>query len=105
MKRARRHFTPEQKANIVNQIETDRKNGFTFAQAIEKQDINQSMYLKWRRQLEVGIKSSLRNGKPPVDAEKKKLIQEVKRLERIILSQSSAIAELKKEMNLEYLII
>ena len=28
MKRARRHFTPEQKANIVNQIETDRKNGF-----------------------------------------------------------------------------
>ena len=71
MKRARRHFTPEQKVNIVNQIETNRKNGFTFTQSIEKKDIKQSLYLKWRRKLEVGIKSSICNGKPPVDVEKK----------------------------------
>lgn len=70
MKRTRRHFTPEQKADIVNQIDTDRKNGMKFLDAVSKQDINDSLYLKWKKQLNVGIKSSLRNGKPPVDAEK-----------------------------------
>ena len=103
MKRTRRHFTPEQKADIVNQIDTDRKNGMKFLDAVSKQDINDSLYLKWQKQLNVGIKSSLRNGKPPVDAEKKKMILEIKKLQRIVLSQSLAISELKKEMNLEYL--
>lgn len=103
MKRTRRHFTPEQKADIVNQIDTDRKNGMKFLDAVSKQDINDSLYLKWKKQLNVGVKSSLRNGKPPVDAEKKKMILEIKKLQRIVLSQSLAISELKKEMNLEYL--
>ena len=64
MKRTRRIFTPEQKANIVNQIDTDRKNGLSYNEAIAKQNINSSLYLKWRRQLAVGISSSLRNSRP-----------------------------------------
>ena len=67
MKRAKRQFTPEQKANIVNQIETDRKNGMSQAEAIAKQEIAASMFAKWRKQLSIGIHSSLRNNKPPVD--------------------------------------
>ncbi len=105
MSRPKRKFTPEQKANIVNQIETDRKNGMSFDAAVSKHDIAGSLYIKWKRQLEVGVRSSLRNGKAPVDAEKSKLISDIKKLQKIVLSQSLAIAELKKEMNLEYLTI
>lgn len=105
MKRARRQFTPEQKADIVNQIDTDRKNGMSFSEAVSKQDVNESLYLKWKKQLNIGIRSSLRNGKPPVDIEKRKLMSDIKKLRNIVMSQSLAIAELKKEMNLEYLTI
>lgn len=105
MSRPKRKFTPEQKANIVNQIDTDRKNGIKFDAAVLKHDIGGSLYIKWKRQLNVGIKSSLRNGKAPLDAEKNKLISDIRKLQKIVLSQSLAIAELKKEMNLEYLTI
>ena len=102
MKRAKRQFTPEQKANIVNQIETDRKNGMLQADAIAKQDIAVSLYVKWRKQLAIGVHSALRNNKAPVDAEKRSLEREVKKLREVVLSQSRAIADLKKEMNLDW---
>ena len=102
MKRPKRSFTPEQKANIVNQIETDRKSGLTLNEAIKKNDIYVSLYSKWKLQLAVGIHSSLRNNKPPVDIEKKKLARENEKLRAIVLSQSQAIADLKKEMNLDW---
>ncbi len=38
-----------------------------------------------------------------MDAEKKQLIADIKKLRNVVMSQSLAIAELKKEMNLEYL--
>ena len=102
MKRTKRQFTPEQKANIVNQIGMDRKNGMLQADAIAKQDIAVSLYVKWRKQLAIGVHSALRNNKPPVDAEKRSLEREVKKLREVVLSQSRAIAELKKEMNLDW---
>ena len=102
MRRPKRQFTPEQKANMVNQIETDRKSGMTQADAIAKQDIGVSLYIKWRKQLAVGIHSALRNNKVPVDTEKRSLEREVKKLREVVLSQSRAIAELKKEMNLDW---
>ena len=102
MRRSKRTFTPEQKANIVNQIDTDRKTGLTLNEAIQKQDIYVSLYSKWKHQLAVGIHSSLRNNKPPVDIEKKKLARENEKLRAIVLSQSQAIADLKKEMNLDW---
>ena len=102
MRRAKRVFTPEQKANIVNQIETDRKNGMSLNNAILKQDVCVSLFVKWRKQLAVGVHSSLRNNKAPVDAAKRNLEREVKKLRAIVISQSQAIAELKKEMNLDW---
>ena len=102
MRRAKRKFTPEQKANMVNQIETDRKGGMSISEAVAKQDIGVTLYSKWRRQLAVGIHSSLRNNKAPVDAAKRGLEREVKKLREVVLSQSRAIAELKKEMNLDW---
>jgi transposase-like protein len=102
MRRAKRTFTPEQKANMVNQIETDRKNGMSQLEAVSKHDIGVTLYTKWRRQLAVGIHSSLRNNKTPIDADKRALEREVKKLREVVLSQSRAIAELKKEMNLDW---
>ena len=102
MRRAKRVFTPEQKANIVNQIETDRKNGMSLNDAILKQDVCVSLFVKWRKQLAVGVHSSLRNNKAPVDTVKRNLEREVKKLRAIVISQSQAIAELKKEMNLDW---
>lgn len=102
MRRAKRTFTPEQKANMVNQIEMDRKAGMSTSDAVAKQDIGINLYIKWRRQLAVGIHSSLRNNKAPVDAAKRALEREVKKLREVVLSQSRAIAELKKEMNLDW---
>lgn len=100
-KRAKRVFTPEQKANILHQIGTDLKSGMTVNQALEKQDIVHSVYNKWKKQLAVGIKSSLRNGKGPVDKEKKILEKRIARLESLVLSQAQTIADLKKETNWE----
>ena len=102
MKRTKRTFTPEQKANIINQIDTDRKSGMSLNDAIQRQDIYVSLYSKWKHQLAVGIHSALRNNKPPVDLEKKKLARENEKLRAIVLSQSQAIADLKKEMNLDW---
>lgn len=102
MRRAKRTFTPEQKANMVNQIESDRRSGMTMSEAVSKQDISATLFIKWRRQLAVGIHSSLRNNKPPIDAAKRSLEREVKKLREVVLSQSRAIAELKKEMNLDW---
>lgn len=86
----------------MNQIETDRKNGLSLNDAIKKQDVYVSLYSKWKLQLAVGIHSSLRNNKAPVDLEKKKLARENEKLRAIVLSQSQAIADLKKEMNLDW---
>jgi transposase-like protein len=73
----------------------------TIGQAIEKQSVAYSVYNKWKKQLAVGIKSSLRNGKVPADKEKKQLERKIARLEALVLSQAQAIADLKKETNWE----
>lgn len=100
-RRVRRSFTAEQKYDILQKIEADIKGGMTTAAAVEKANIGSSIYNKWKRQLSVGVKSSLRNGKPPVDKEKRKLERENEKLKAIILSQAQAIADLKKETNWE----
>ncbi len=101
VKKVVRKFSPEQKANIVRQIETSIKTGTPVAEAVAKQGIVHSLYRKWKLQLDVGIKSSLRNGKPPVDKEKKVLERRIARLEALVLSQAQTIADLKKETNWE----
>ncbi len=73
----------------------------TTLAAVEKSGIAYSVYNKWKRQLSVGIKASLRNGKAPVDQERKRLERENERLKAIVVSQAQAIADLKKETNWE----
>jgi transposase-like protein len=96
-RKAKRIFSPEQKAAIVHQIETDVKGGMKLTAAVEKQAIAYSMFSKWKRQLQVAVKSSLRNGKAPLDKDKKQMEQRIARLERLVLSQAQTIADLKKE--------
>jgi transposase-like protein len=98
-KKVTRIYSPEQKANIVHQIETDIKSGVKVQDAIFKQGIVYSSFAKWRKQLAVGIKSSLRNGRPPVDKDKRQMERKIARLEALVLSQAQAIADLKKETN------
>ena len=98
-KRTKRIFTSEQKFNILQSIEADIKTGMAKTQAVEKQGIVYSNYLSWKKQLAVGVKSSLRNGRPVVDKDKKRLERENEKLKQIILSQSEQIAALKKETN------
>lgn len=98
-KRPKRIFTPEQKLAILQEIERDIKSGKSLTEAVEKQGIVYSLYQQWKKKLAVSVKSGLRNGKPPVDKEKKHLQQENERLKEIILSQSQMIADLKKKTN------
>ena len=100
-KRAKRFFTPEQKFQILQGIEADIKGGMKVGEALIKHDISNANYSKWRRQLSVGVKSSLRNGKAPADRDKRRLEREIERLKEIVLAQSQMIADLKKETNWE----
>lgn len=98
-KRVKKHFTPEQKANIVQSVDRDVKSGIRLVDSIEKHGVGYSSYGKWKRQLEIGIKSSLRNGRGVVDKEVKSLRREIELLKEIVLSQSAVIAQIKKETN------
>jgi len=58
------------------------------------------MYNKWKRQLEVGIKSSLRNSKPPKDPYVKNLETENRHLKEMVLNLSHQLTEAKKIVSL-----
>jgi hypothetical protein len=79
-KRQKRVWTAEQKFNMLQLIEADVKSGLTQTQAIEKQGISYSNFAKWKKQLAVGVRSSLRSGKPPVDKNHKRLEREIEKL-------------------------
>ena len=53
-KKARRIFTPEQKFEILKDIERCK----TIKEGLAKLGIQSSMYHKWKRQLEVGVRLS-----------------------------------------------
>jgi transposase-like protein len=98
-KKTKRFFTPEQKFNMLQAIEADIKAGMKVGDALIKHNMANSNYSKWKRQLSVGVKSSLRNGKAPHDRDKRKIERENEKLKEIILAQSRMIADLKKETN------
>jgi transposase-like protein len=54
-KKPRRNFTPEQKYEIIKDIEHT---------GLAKHGITSGLFYKWKRQLAVGINASLRNTKP-----------------------------------------
>lgn len=96
-KKVRRIFTPEQKFEILKDIERCR----TIKEGLDKHQLAQSVYRKWKRQLDVGVRALLRNGRPVQWAEIKRLEAQNKKLKEALLNQALLIAELKKEMNLD----
>lgn len=96
-KKPRRVFTPEQKYEILKDIERCR----TVKEGLEKHRIASSVYSKWKRQLSVGINASLRNSRPIKSPDLKRLEEENRKLKEVVLNQSLIITSLKKEMNLD----
>ena len=96
-KKTRRHFTPEQKFEILREIEKCP----TLKEGIDRYQIHYNLYRKWKRQLAVGVQASLRNGRPIKGPDLKRLEVENRRLKEIVLNQSAIISDLKKEMNLD----
>lgn len=91
-KKARRVFGPEQKFEILKDIE--RCN--TIKEGLTKHQLADSVYYKWKRQLEVGVRASLRNSRPLKSANMKRLEAENRKLKEALLNQALLISELKK---------
>jgi transposase-like protein len=96
-RKPRRIFTPQQKYEMLKEIE----RCLTLKEGLAKYDLNYSVYRRWKRQLEVGLNASLRNGRPVKPAEVRMLEAENRKLKEALLNQSLMIAELKKEMGLD----
>ncbi|MGC8867819.1 MAG: transposase [Elusimicrobiales bacterium] len=96
-KKPRRVFTPEQKYEILKDIEGCR----TIREGLQKHNIAASVYNRWKRQLKVGINASLRNSKPIKSPDIRRLEEENKKLKEVILNQSLMITSLKRQMNLD----
>lgn len=97
VKKPRRIFTPQQKFEMLQAIE----QGPTIREGLEKYDLDYSVYRRWKRQVEVGVSASLRNGRPVKSPEIKRLEAENRQLKEALLNQSLLMAELKKEMSLD----
>ena len=96
-KKVRRIFRPEQKFEILKDIERCK----TIKEGLAKHQLADSVYYKWKRQLEVGVRASLRNSRPLKSADVKRLETENRKLKEALLNQALLISELKKEMNLD----
>ena len=96
-KKTRRIFTPEQKFEMLKDIE---RCGI-IKEGLAKYRIQSSMYHKWKRQLEVGVRASLRNSRPLKPADLRRLEAENRKLKEVVLNQALLLSELKKEMNLD----
>ena len=60
VKKPRRIFTPQQKFEMLEDI----KQQPTIRAGLAKYPIHSSMYRRWKRQVEVGVNATLRNGRP-----------------------------------------
>ena len=95
-KKVRRIFTAEQKFEILKDIERCK----TIKEGLAKHQLADSVY-KWKRQLQVGVRASLRNGRPVKSGDLKRLEAENHKLKEVVLNQALIISELKKEMTLD----
>jgi len=78
-----RAFTPEQKFEIVRNIE----RYATIKEGLQKYQIADSLYRKWKRQLMVGVRASMRNAGPVKSPDLKKLEEENRKLKEVVLNQ------------------
>ena len=97
MKKPRRIFTPQQKYEMLKEIERTP----TIREGLEKYQLEYSVYHRWKRQVEVGVNASLRMGRPVKAPVVKRLEAENRQLKEALLNQSLLMAELKKEMSLD----
>jgi transposase-like protein len=97
-KKVRRIFTAEQKFEILKDIERCK----TIKEGLAKHHLAQSVYHKWKRQLEVGVRASLRNGRPVKSTDLKRLGSREPQAQGGVTEPGLLISELKKEMNLDY---
>ena len=95
-KKVRRILTPEQKFEILKDIGRCK----TIKEGLAKHQLGQSLYHKWKRQLEVGVRASLRNSRLK-SPDLRRLEAENRKLKEVVLNQALVISELKKEMNLD----
>ena len=96
-RKVRRLFTAEQKFEILKDIERCQ----TIKEGLAKHQLGDSLYYKWKRQLEVGVRASLRNSRPLKSLDLKRLEAENRKLKEALLNQALLISELKKEMHLD----
>lgn len=96
-KKPRRIFTPQQKFEMLKQIE----RAPTIRAGLAQYQLEYSVYHRWKRQLEVGVNASLRMGRPVKAFAVKRLEAENRQLKEALLNQSLLLAELKKEMSLD----
>jgi len=96
-RKARRMFSPEQKFEILKDIE----RCATIREGLAKHGLQYSVFRTWRRQLEVGVRATLRNGRPLKSVDLRRLEGENRKLKEVVLNQALMISELKKEMNLD----
>jgi len=71
-KKVRRIFTAAQKVEILKDIERCQ----TIKEGLAKHQLADSVYYKWKRQLEVGVRASLRNSRPLKSADVKRFGRE-----------------------------
>src|SRR5438094_9956394 len=93
VRKVRRIFTPEQKFEILKDIERCK----AIKEGLAKHQLAQSLYYRWTRQLAVGVRASWRNSRPLKSTDLRRLEPDNRRLKEAVLNQSRVIRALTKE--------
>ncbi len=93
--RPRRSFTPEQKFQIVQDIQSSPR----IQAGLDRHQITHGMYHRWKSQLEAGVRAALRNSKPPKDPQIKRYEEENRALKSTVLTLTHELCEIKKKFN------
>ena len=86
-----RDSAPEQKFEILKDFE---RCG-TIKEGLAKHQLQYSVYHKWRRQLEVGVRASLKKQRPLKSADVRRLEAENRKLKEVVLNQALLITALQ----------
>src|SRR5947208_17171849 len=93
VRKVRRIFTPEQKFEILKDIERCK----AIKEGLAKHQLAQSLYYKWKRQLEVVRRASLRTSRPLKSTGLRPLAAQNRRLRQAVANQALVTSGLKKE--------
>jgi transposase-like protein len=96
-KKVKRIYTPEQKFEMIKEIERQA----SLKDGCAKFGLAPSLFYKWKRQLEVGVRASLRNSKAIKAPDTRRIEDQNRVLKRLVLNLTHQLCELKKEMSLD----